>query len=62
MAQFRRERDIKTTQLAAETNRLIIRVERVRERERFSILYNSPSDVTAAVPSSASDSIENTKG
>ena len=31
MAQFRRERDAKITQTAAETNRLIIRVERVRE-------------------------------
>lgn len=39
MAQFRRERDIKTTQLAAETNRLIIRVERVRERERDFLCY-----------------------
>ena len=29
MRQFRRERDVVTTQLATETNRLIIRVERV---------------------------------
>ena len=37
MGQFRRKRDVLITELAAETNRLIIRVERVsqpgRERE-----------------------------
>lgn len=34
MMEFRRERDVKITQTAAETNRLIIRVERVRQRRR----------------------------
>ena len=32
MRQFRRERDVVTTQLATETNRLIIRVEKVGGR------------------------------
>ena len=31
MRQFRRDRDVVTTKLATETNRLIIRVERVRD-------------------------------
>lgn len=33
MMVFRRERDVRITQTAAETNRLIIRVERVKGRE-----------------------------
>lgn len=34
MMVFRRERDVRITQTAAETNRLIIRVERVKGRGR----------------------------